>query len=102
MTEPNNQSRTDNQNEKIIDSLRYEIASLKSQLKKRDDRISSLDVMLNQIVESHNAEVRADHDQVIETGDLTKVPKSFSEDWEDNEGERIFFAEENLIPISVN
>jgi predicted RNase H-like nuclease (RuvC/YqgF family) len=62
MTEPNNQSRTDNQNEKIIDSLKNEIASLKFQLKKKDDRIASLDVMLNQIMESHTTEVRAYED----------------------------------------
>ena len=62
MTEPNNESPTDNQNEKIIDSLRNEIASLKSQLKKKEARISSLDVMLNQIMESHTAEVRAYED----------------------------------------
>ena len=37
MTEPNNQSPTDTQNEKIIESLRYEIADLKSRLTKKDD-----------------------------------------------------------------
>ena len=62
MTETNNYPITDNQNEKLIDSLKNEIASLKSQLKKRDDRIASLDVMLNQVMESHNAEVRAYED----------------------------------------
>lgn len=62
MTEPNNHSFTDNQDEKIIDSLKYEISSLKFQLKKKDERISTLDVMLNQIMESHNAEVRAYED----------------------------------------
>jgi septal ring factor EnvC (AmiA/AmiB activator) len=62
MTEPNNQSITDNQNEKIIDSLKNEIASLKFQLRKKDDRIASLDVMLNRVMESHNAQVRAYED----------------------------------------
>ena len=62
MTEPNNQSFTDNQNEKIIDSLRYEIASLKFQVTKKDDRISTLDAMLNQVMESHSAETRAYED----------------------------------------
>ena len=62
MTEPNDQPLTDNQSEKIIDSLRVEIASLKSQMKKKDDRIASLDVMLNTLMESHNAEVRAYED----------------------------------------
>jgi predicted nucleic acid-binding Zn-ribbon protein len=62
MTEPNNHTPTDNQNEKIIDSLKYEIESLKSQLKKKDDRIASQDVMLKQISESHSAEVRAYED----------------------------------------
>jgi septal ring factor EnvC (AmiA/AmiB activator) len=59
MTTPNNQSLTDDQNEKIIDSLRYEIASLKSQLTKKEDRIATLDAMLNQLMESHSAETRA-------------------------------------------
>jgi septal ring factor EnvC (AmiA/AmiB activator) len=59
MTESNTHPHTDNETEKIIDSLRYEIASLKSQLKKKDDRISTLDAMLNQVMESHSAETRA-------------------------------------------
>ena len=59
MTESNTQSPTGNQTEKIIDSLKYEIESLKSQLKKKDDRIATQDVMLQQISESHTAEVRA-------------------------------------------
>ena len=59
MTEPNTHALTDTQNEKIIESLRYEIADLKSRLTKKDERIATLDVMLNQIMESHHAEVRA-------------------------------------------
>ena len=71
MTTPNTHSPTENQSENIIDSMKTEIASLKSQLKKRDDRIASLDVMLKQIMESHSAEVRAcedlkDMDDVID------------------------------------
>ena len=62
MTEPNIQSPTDPQNEKMIDSLRIEIADLKSALKKKDERISTLDVMLNQIMEANTAEVRAYED----------------------------------------
>jgi len=62
MTEPNNHIPTDTQNEKMIDSLRKEIADLKSQLKKKDERICTLDVMLNQIMESRSAEVRAYED----------------------------------------
>ena len=62
MTEPNNHDPTDNQNEKIIESLRYEIADLKSRLTKKEDRIATLDVMLNQVMESHTAEVRAYED----------------------------------------
>jgi hypothetical protein len=42
--------------------LRYEIASLKFQLTKKDNRISTWDAMLNQVMESHNAEVRAYED----------------------------------------
>ena len=62
MTEPNTHTLTDNQNEQTLNSLRNEIASLKFQLKKKDDRITSLDVMLNTVMESHNAEVRAYED----------------------------------------
>ena len=62
MTEPNNHTPTDNQNEKIIESLRYEIADLKFQLKKKDDRIATLDTMLNQVMEGHHAEIRAYED----------------------------------------
>ena len=62
MTEPNNHTLTDNQNEQTLNSLRNEITSLKFQLKKKEDRIASLDVMLNTVMESHNAEVRAYED----------------------------------------
>ena len=62
MTIPNTQSPTDNQTDKIIESLKNEIASLKSQLKKKDERIASLDVMLKQVVESHSVQVRAYED----------------------------------------
>ena len=62
MTEPNNHTLKDNQTEQTLNSLRNEIASLKFQLKTKDDRIASLDVMLNTVMESHNAEVRAYED----------------------------------------
>jgi len=38
--------------------LKSEIASLKFQLAKKDDRISTLDATLNQVMESHSARVR--------------------------------------------
>jgi len=62
MTEPNNHTLTDYQSEQTLNSLRNEIASLKFRLTKKDDRIASLDVMLNTVMESHNAEVRAYED----------------------------------------
>ena len=62
MTEPNNRTLTDNQNEQTLNSLRDEIASLKFRLTKEDDRIASLDALLNTLMESHNAEVRAYED----------------------------------------
>ena len=62
MTEPNNHTLTDNQNEQTLNSLRNEIASLKFRLTKKEDRIASLDVMLNNVMESHTAEVRAYED----------------------------------------
>ena len=70
MTIPNTQSPTDNQTEKIINSLKYEIDSLKSQLKKKDDRIASQDVILKQISESHASEVRAYEDLEGELEDV--------------------------------
>ena len=62
MTEPNNHTLTDNQNEQTLNSLRNEIADLKSRLTKQDDRSATLDVMLNQIMEGHTAEVRGYED----------------------------------------
>ena len=62
MTDPNNHTPTYNQNEKIIESLRYEIADLKSAVRKKDERIATLDVMLNQVVEGRHAEIRAYED----------------------------------------
>jgi predicted RNase H-like nuclease (RuvC/YqgF family) len=62
MTESNNHSFADSQNGKIIEFLTSEIACLKLQLMKKDHRISSLDALLNQIMENHNAEVRAYED----------------------------------------
>jgi predicted nucleic acid-binding Zn-ribbon protein len=59
MTEPNNHTLTDNENEQTLNSLRNEIASLKSRLTKKEDRIATLDVMLNTVMEGHHAQVRA-------------------------------------------
>lgn len=73
MTEPNNQPPTDTQTEKMIDSLRYEIASLKSQLKKKDDRTASLDVMLKLMAESHTCEVRAYQDLEDKLEDVVEM-----------------------------
>ena len=73
MTESNIQSPTDKENEKIIDSLKYEISNLKFQLTKRDDRIASLDAMLNQVMESHNAEVRAYEDLKDKMEDMIEM-----------------------------
>ena len=53
MTEP--QTLSGNQTEQTLTSLRNEIADLKSRLTKKDDRIATLDVILNQIMESHHA-----------------------------------------------
>ena len=62
MTEPNNHTLTDKQNEGTLNSLRNEIASLKFRLTKKEYRIASLDALLNTLMESHNAEVRAYED----------------------------------------
>ena len=62
MTEPNNHTLTDKENEQTLIYLRNEIESLKSRLTKKDDRIASLDALLTTLMESHNAEVRAYED----------------------------------------
>ena len=62
LSEPNNHTLTDNQNEQTLNSLRNEIASLNFRLTKKDDRIASLDVMLNMVMESYSAETRAYED----------------------------------------
>ena len=61
MTELNNHIPTD-QDEQTLNFLKNKIADLKSRLTKKDDRIATLDVMLNTVMESHNAEVRAYED----------------------------------------
>ena len=62
MTEPNSHTLTDDQNRQALNDLGNEITSLKFRLTKKEDRITSLDVMLNTVMESHNAEVRAYED----------------------------------------
>ena len=62
MTEPNNHTLTDIQNVQTLNFLRNEIESLKFQLKKKDDRIATLDVMLNMLMEGRTAERRAYED----------------------------------------
>ncbi len=62
MTEANNRTLTDNQSEKTLIFLKDEIASLKSRLTKKDDRIASLGALLTTLMESHNAEVQAYED----------------------------------------
>jgi chromosome segregation ATPase len=75
MTEPNNHTLTDNQNEQTLNSLRNEIASLKFRLTKKDNRISSLDALLNTLMESHNAEVRAYEDLKDKLEDVIEMLK---------------------------
>jgi hypothetical protein len=62
MTEPNNRPLTDNQNEHTLNFLRYEIASLKSRLAKKDERISSMDALVNTLMGSDKAKVRGYED----------------------------------------
>jgi hypothetical protein len=62
MTEPSNHPLSDNKNEEIMNYLRNGISSVKFRLTKKDDRIASLDALLNTLMDSHNAEVRAYED----------------------------------------
>ena len=75
MPEPNNHTLTDNQNEQTLNFLRDEIASLKSRLTKKDDRIASQDALLNTLMESHNAEVRAYEDLKDKLEDVIEMLK---------------------------
>ena len=59
---PELQTPTEIQNEQTLNFLKNEIADLKSRLTKKDERIATLDTMLNQIMENHTAEVRAYED----------------------------------------
>jgi len=62
MTESNDHALTYNENEQALNFLRNEIADLKSRLTKKDDRIATLNTMLNQVVEGRHAEIRAYED----------------------------------------
>jgi len=73
MTEAINQTFRDNQDEETLRFLRDEIADPKSRLTKKNDRIATLDVMLNQIMESHTAEVRAYEDLEGKLEDLIEM-----------------------------
>jgi len=86
MTDPNNQAPTDTQNEKMIDSLTNEIADLKSALKKKDDRLATLDVMLKQIMETHTIQHREYEDLEDKLKDVIeklkeRVPHSAILEW---------------------
>jgi predicted RNase H-like nuclease (RuvC/YqgF family) len=81
MTDPNHHSPTANKNEELINSLRDEIADLKSRLTKKDDKISGLDTMLKPVMEGHHAEIRAYEDLEDKLDDVieklkNKVPHS--------------------------
>jgi predicted nucleic acid-binding Zn-ribbon protein len=58
------------QNKSTVNSLRDEIASLKSRLTKKEDRIATLDVMLNQVMKGHHAEIRAYEDLMDKLQDV--------------------------------
>ena len=55
MTEPNIHPPVDIQNEELIRSLKNEISTLRSHLKKKEEKIATLDNMVNTLMESHNA-----------------------------------------------
>ncbi len=57
MTESNNHTLTDNQNEQALNSLRNEIESLKFQLKKKEDRIAALVPLYRQGLIWHNKNI---------------------------------------------
>ena len=86
MTESNNHPPTDNQDEQTLRFLRNEIADLKSRLNRKDDRIATLDVMLNQMMDSQHAEIRAYEDLEDKLEDIienlrNRVPHSDILDW---------------------
>jgi predicted nuclease with TOPRIM domain len=86
MNDPNNHTLTDNQNEQTLYFLRNEFESLKFRLKKKEDRIACLDALLNMVMESHNAEVRAYEDLKDKLDDVIeklreRVPHSDIKDY---------------------
>jgi predicted nucleic acid-binding Zn-ribbon protein len=76
MPERNNYDLKDNQNEEALNSLRNEIADLKSRLTKKDDRMARLDTILKTVMESHNAEVRAYEDLEDKLDDVIEKLKN--------------------------
>jgi len=73
MTQPNNHPIPDNKTEETEKFLRYEIADLKSALRKKDDEILTLNNMLKQIMEAHHAEVRAYEDLESKLEDVVEM-----------------------------
>ena len=59
-----------------MNSLKNEIASLKFRLKKKEDKIASLDALLNTVMESHNAEVRAYEDLKDKLEDVIEMRRN--------------------------
>jgi len=57
MTQPNNQPLADPQKDELIKSLKDEIPSLKSQVKKNEEKIETVDNMLNTTVECSTAKI---------------------------------------------
>jgi len=55
MSDPNIYPRVDPQNEELIRCLKNEITSLKSKLEKKDDRITTLENMVNTTMKCLNA-----------------------------------------------
>ena len=55
MTEPNIHPPADPQNEELIRSLRNEITALKSKLEKKDERVTTLENMVNTTMTCLNA-----------------------------------------------
>jgi len=70
MNQPNNHPIPDNKNEETEKFVTYEIADLRSALRKKDDEILTLNNMLKQIMEAHHAEVRAYEDLEDKMEDL--------------------------------
>ncbi len=75
MTDLDSHPLADNQNEELIKSLKNEITSLKFRLEKKEEKITTLDNMLNSTMKCLNAERHACADLKDKLEDVIEMLK---------------------------